>query len=130
MSTPKVGDIWYRLEDRRYAPPVDEWGDIIGTGRADVEVRKFRVIKITPKGVRVAEAFLDGTFRPITTAESRVILDSSYKRFACPTMALALESYQARKKRQIGIYQARASAAKECLRIALKKYGEQNVVIG
>lgn len=89
----KVGDVWYRFEDGRYAAPPDEYGDSQGPGRFYVRLRRLNVAKVTPKGVRL----LTGEF----------ILDSSTKKFACPTIALAKTSFIKRKERQKEILKAR-----------------------
>jgi hypothetical protein len=39
----------YRYEDWRYAAPVDEYEKVIGSGRTEVKLYIFPIIKHTPK---------------------------------------------------------------------------------
>ena len=104
------GEVWYRYEDRRYAEPVDEWGDSYGTGRLEVNLIKIPVRKHTPKGVWLG-----------WSAPGRFVLTSARKRYACPTAEEAKESFIARKKRQASIYRARLRDAEEAIRLAQKQ---------
>ena len=110
--------VWYRYEDRIYAPPIDEFGDVCGKGRVEVLQRELRVIKFTPKG-----AWLDVGF-----GEKRFVLRNCRKRYACPTIAEAKESFRQRKLRQRGIYQARVDHADRCLRIIDLDFDHRKVV--
>lgn len=91
--------VWYRYDDFRYAPPLNEYEEPVGPGRAAVRLHKFKVLKETPKGVWIR---YHGDF-----SDKRFVLSTARKRFACPTKEEALESFLARKTRQRGIYQAR-----------------------
>ena len=92
---------WYRFVDIQWAPPVDEWDNIIGVGKLTVELYRWHVEKHTPKGVR-----LEG---------GKFVLRDARKRWACPTIEEALESFKARKKRQIKIHQATVRRAEKAL---------------
>ena len=99
MTTDEV-EYWYRYYDFRYAAPIscgeyDE--EVIGTSTAAVHLEKFEVIKHTPKGVWINMGLGDKKF----------VLKCARKRFACPTIEEAKESFLARKKRQLRIHQAR-----------------------
>lgn len=96
MATPQVDDTWYRYEDQRYAPPLDEWERPCGAGRLAVELREYRVSRVTPKGV-----WLGGFYT------RRFVLLEANKRFACPTKAEAMTSFLARKEKQAGILSSR-----------------------
>lgn len=111
---PATGDTWYRIEDRRYSI-ADDYGDHAYTDH-DAAIRVLTVIKVTPKGVRVQFG---------TCGEVHFVLDSATRKFACPTVALALESYQARKRRQMGIYQARIDGIRDSL-LAAERHVEQH----
>jgi hypothetical protein len=91
----------WRIEERRYAGGVDEYGDPIPGDRGPMEIRLFavRVAKKTPKGWR-----LDG---------GKFVLASATKRWACPTIEEAFVSYDARKERQARIHQSRMMEALE-----------------
>ena len=95
--TAKVGDVWYRIVDGRYAPPLDEYEQPIGTGRPYLRTEEYRVIRVTPCGV-----VLDN---------GRVVLEHWTKKFACPTIELARVSFLARKRRQLTIHRARVEQA-------------------
>jgi hypothetical protein len=97
---------WFRYEDVRYAAPVDEWGDSYGIGHLEVKLRKFPVLKHTPKG-----AWINGW------RGRRFVLRDARKRYACPTLEEAKESFIARKKRQAGIYRARLRDAEEAIKL-------------
>lgn len=84
MSTPAY---WYRIVDGRYAPASDEWGMPVGAGQVYVSVLEYRVMRETAKGVRLDNG--------------RFVLRDARKRFACPTVEEAVESYLARKYRQL-----------------------------
>lgn len=102
---------WYRVVDGRYAAPLDEWERPLGSGRAFVTLISLRVIKTTPKGVRLE----DGRF----------VLRDARKRYACPTETEAWESWFARKQRQLTILEAQVDQVYEVLGLAqLSQYNE------
>jgi hypothetical protein len=103
---------WYRFEDRRYSVSDPETGEHDYT-RHDVELKTFTVAGYTPKGVWLRLYFT-----------KRWVKYGARRRFACPTIAEALESYVARKNKQEAIYQARADAAKRCKVIAMTRWGK------
>lgn len=86
------GDIWYRFENHLESAGVDEWDNPLGPPQVRVNIRKFVVEKETPKGVWLQAAF----FR-------RFVLRGARKRYACPTLEEALESFKARKQAQLRI---------------------------
>lgn len=56
----------------------------------------------------------------------RFVLDNSHKRYACPTKPAALESYHARKRRQVKILLAQLREAEAALQ--LQNVGEMSLV--
>jgi hypothetical protein len=90
---------WYRYEDVQYASQLNEYDEPIGPGRLEVKLREIPVIKHTPKGVWIG--YGNGIL------EKKFVLRDSRKRYACPTIEEAKESFIARKKCQVGIYRAR-----------------------
>jgi hypothetical protein len=104
------------LEDYNTAAPLDEYDNPIpGGGSTHVRLIKFQVVRHTPKGVWLSWF----------GCRSRFVLKGAHKRFACPTLAEAKESFLARKKRQIGIYEARIKTAKQAIELAEKeRFGE------
>ena len=73
-----------------------------------VHLREFEVLRTTPCG-----AWIEGQY-----GRKRFVLKDSRKRYAHPTVDEARESFIARKKRQLSIYQARARTAERALEIA------------
>lgn len=122
-------EYWYRYEDVKYAAPIDEYERPIGEGRVEVRLRKYRVIKHTPKGVWISQDFW---FTPHhdhiypDNVNKKFVLRDARKRFACPTIEEALESFKARKKRQIRILRAQARDAEKALEKADKEHERQN----
>ena len=97
---------FYRYEDVVYASPLDEFDNPTGPGRLEVVRRRYRVVKATPCGV-----WLD---------IGRFVKTSGRKRFAWPTEAEALVSFQARKQRQLSILRAQASRVERALAMAAR----------
>lgn len=98
---------WYRFEDKRYANTPDEFGESRGSHLV-VELRRFPVLRETRTGV----------WLQIFPGMNRFTRRDVYRRFACPTIEEAFESYRARKAKQIRIYQARVESAREALLMA------------
>jgi len=96
----------YRIEERRYAGGTDEWGDPIpgDRGPMNLVLSSHDVARTTPKGWRLMSG--------------RFVLREATRRWACPTVEEALESFQARKRRQSSILLARAAAALQAGRAA------------
>lgn len=91
-------EYWFRYDD--YLVSLDE-----ETTEVRIRLRKMRVVRYTPQG-----AWLEDVFNPMTGRhDTRLVLRTSRKRYACPTEAEAMTSFIARKKRQLSIldYQAR-----------------------
>lgn len=88
---------WYRYVDVTYAAPVDEWDNICGPSRTVTVLREYPVIKLTPQGAQLR-----------VDLSTRWAKRDCIRHFACPTKAEAGESYLARKKKQLGIFLARA----------------------
>lgn len=78
-------EMWYRVKEKRYATPVDEFGNPIDGSTRGVLLEKFNVLKHTPKGVRLSNG--------------RFVLRDAMKRYACPTIVEAYESFFARKSK-------------------------------
>lgn len=107
--------VYYRYEEYATAS-ADEWGDYDPRSRRiNVRLRSYRVVKKTPKGAWVAESY--GPL--IWSGKPRFVLDESTKRFACPTLAEALDSFMARKRKQIRLMSRRIDDAEEAMRLAL-----------
>jgi hypothetical protein len=102
-----VGDTWFRFEDVRYAAPLNEYDEPQGPGRLAVELRRYTVTKVTPKGV-----WLFG---------SRFVLADATKKFACPTQEAARQSFLARKRRQLRILNAQVADVQSAIELGEAK---------
>lgn len=100
----EVGDTFYRYEDRRYAPMLDEFDNPDGPGRVAVELQTYRVTKTTPCGVR-----LDG---------ARFVNQQRIKQFAHSTKEQAHAAFLARKARQASILQKQLADVQKAVKLA------------
>jgi hypothetical protein len=107
---------WYRYEATHYAAPADEFGESRGFGSTSIVLHEYEVARTTPKGVWLRIGFY-GDFAALD-AHERFVLTSARKRFACPTKREAMDSFIARKKKEIRIYTARIERARGDLRAA------------
>lgn len=110
---PSVGDLWYRVEGKRYSTVVDADLELYAS-KLVMLVLVFKVIKVTPKGVWVAthipaSSCITGT--EITFHDQRFIKLKSVRKFAHPSKIDAYSSYVHRKKRQIHILTQQLSDA-------------------
>lgn len=101
---------YYRYTNIRYASPLDEFDNPIGTGRLDVLCQEYQVTKTTKCGVWLTDTY--NIIKPF------FVLNTAKKRYALPSKKEALESFMARKKRQISILSRQMKDAEEALRIA------------
>lgn len=117
-------NVAYRFEDRRYSIS-DEYGDHAYTSHT-VALLVFPLIKYTPCGMWIANFWTEYPQQPMPWREDvdyclpgkRFVNLQANKRFALPTIPLALESYRARKNREIHIYEARIKGAKSHIEAA------------
>lgn len=103
-----VGNTWYRVEATLTSHGVDEFDDPIGPGYMAVRFHRYNVVKVTPKGVRLAVC----GFNP------RTVLHASTKKFAYATKAEALEGFIHRKNRQRKILMCQVARCDEAKRNA------------
>jgi hypothetical protein len=98
---------WYRYEDTRHAT-INEWGDVEGPSYVAVYLRKYELVKETPKGAWIRLGPFSG---------KRFVLREARKRFACPTIEEAKESFIARKTAEIRHNQNRINHARRAIDI-------------
>ena len=118
MSTDEE-EVWYRFEDFRtaYWNPWDE--DAHGPSSCAIRLMEFKVVKTTPKGVWLSrKSGLDD----FTDSYKRFVRRDAVKRYACPTIQEAKESFIARKERQVGILSAQKKHAKQAIVLIQRKY--------
>lgn len=97
----------YRFDGVRYSAGVDEWGDPLPyKGRREIRCSAYPIIKRTMKGAWIYT--YDGGGKKFVNLTAR-------KQFACLTKQLALESFIARKQRQIKILNSQLDDAKTFL---------------
>lgn len=82
-------------------------------GRTFIHVHEYEVVKETPKGYWIMLSNFDVTRRWVPKI--------SQKKFACSTVKSAMESFVARKKRQIKILQAQLDRAKSAFATGTEK---------
>ena len=95
-------DVLWRCEAKRYSYIIGAGTDRFGTTPPRLEMWWYNVSKRTLKG-----AWLGGRF----------VLLSAHKKWACNTEQEALESFIARKKRQIKILSAQLQQARDDLHL-------------
>ena len=94
----------YRFEDHRVSVGYDEINDCSIGSRAEVTLRAYKIIKRTPKGAWIQDF-----------CRKRFVRLTARKKFACETREEALESFRARKRRQIRILQEQIGHARSAL---------------
>lgn len=100
---PEGVDVLWRCEAKRYSVVIDAEAEIYGTTDPRLEMTWWRVTKRTPKGARLVEG--------------RFVLLTARKRWACNTRQEALESFVARKRRQIDILDDKLARARKELQL-------------
>jgi hypothetical protein len=97
-------EVWYRFEEYVSAS-YDSENDTVGFSTVHIQLFSYPVTKYTPKGAILAVGY------------PRFVRRDARKRFACPTIEEAKESFLARKRRQAGIHEARARIARKAIDI-------------
>ena|ERR1700692_1678345 len=100
---PKGIDVLWRLESKRYSICLDPEVELYGTSSPRLEMQWWRVSKRTPKGAQLEIG--------------KFVLLTALKKWACNTEDEAIESFKARKKKQIKILTAQLNAAKADLQL-------------
>lgn len=120
--------LWFRYEDRLVSSGVDEWGDSAGPGVVTINLRKFEVIRTTPKGVWLVP-YVDflGRFQWPADGELRIgerarfVRLDARKQYASPTKEAALLAFQARKEAQTRILAAQLANAQKALALSKRE---------
>jgi hypothetical protein len=98
-----------RYDDIVYAAALDEWDRSTGPGTVDVKLRRYPILKRTPKGAWIDTGL--GMLQP------RFVLLNARKRFACPTEPEAMESFIQRKRNQLRILKSQVARVEKALRL-------------
>lgn len=96
----------YRFEDYGVSHGSEECGFY---STRELSLREFLVVRETPRG-----AWIEGPFG----LTRRFVRLNARKRYACPTVEEARESFMARKKRQIRILRTQLANAEQSLQLA------------
>lgn len=119
---PKDAEHLYRYEEVHYSLGCDQFDNPYPGYRLELRLLEYRVRRRTPKGawieddrwprrLRMAD---DGQYKNEIDQE-RFVLLTARKQFACSTKEDALESFKARKHRQIRILKAHLKGAERAL---------------
>ena len=103
---PAGSPVLWRCEAKRYSYCVDPDRDVYGVTDPKLEMWWFTIDRATPKGAWVCNRF---------------VLLTATKRWACPTEEEALESFMARKRKQIRILSIQLARAQADLALAYPK---------
>ena len=104
----------YRYVETMRSSGLDESGLIAGSPDVRIDVEAYPVLRRTPKGVWIRYAL-----------QEKFILDTAKKKFAHSTPELALESFIARKTRQIKLLESQMSKARRALQLAEDLWNER-----
>ena len=104
VSKPLSLGTMYRYVDSRYSIGSEDYGY---STRVSVSILEYSVIKQTPGGVWIQDEW--------RIMKPRFVLNRGKKRFALETKELALQSFIARKRKQIIILRNQLLNAKEAL---------------
>jgi hypothetical protein len=108
--TPQVGDTWYRWDEHWYATGYDEDRDCASGSTCNAVCEEWTVAKVTPCGVQLVRHLIQGDVGSSDYwTRRRFVLLNARKRFACPTMEEATESFYARKQCALRYAQRRIS---------------------
>lgn len=107
-------EVWYRFDDIYYSRGLDEYDEPRPGYDARCVMTRFSVVRHTPKGAWIVDI----------TGRRRWVKRDARKRYACPTMEEAMESFQARKRRQVSILCAQIVRVEAALAAARREYPE------
>lgn len=110
-------DFLYRFKEIYYNRGLDQFDNPLPGSYIELNIEKYEIIKKTKKGVWIYTGDVLGGIKCFCNSK-RFVLLSGKKRFAYPTKKEALESFKARKNRQIEILSHRLGNAKSALNLA------------
>lgn len=99
-------EVWYRYDSYLVSAGVDEFDSPLGPPSVAVYLHTYKVLKHTRRGV-----WLDNY------NAKRFVLSTARKRFACPTIEEAKQSFIARKRRQAHILQRQVEHALRAIEV-------------
>lgn len=120
-DAPQVGDTWYRYEDQLVGS-YDAFDDRVTGSSTKLQLVEYKVGRVTPKGVWLGHFFGMPNPDNVDTRGCRFVRLDAHRRHACPTKEEALQSFLARKERQLSILCKQVQRVKEAIQLA--KSGE------
>lgn len=108
-------EVLYRYVDRVFSRGVNEFDDPLPGYTLRVELREYQIVKRTPSGAWIYVGYSFPIPLPLDGRDKRFIRLTARKKFACETKEEAMESFRARKVRQIEILRARLRKAEDAL---------------
>lgn len=103
-------DALWRVEAKRYCVAIDPDRDKYGVSDPELQAWWYRVKRRTAKGAWINLGGME-----------KFVLLTANKRFACNTVAEALESFKARKNRQVAILKRQLAHAEADLALTSEK---------
>lgn len=116
----------YRFESVRYSNGCDEWDNPYPGHTVGLTMHSYPILKKTPKGAWIASTRYLDFAQPNGRARMFILLTAK-KQFACATKERALESFLARKRVMISIYNGRIADAGIAIELAIRKLKELGV---
>jgi len=117
----EMKEYFYRYDYFRVSKGCDEWGNPYPGHGITLYQQKYEVLKHTPKGTWIILGWdgyvVEGNLTPV----KRFVLRDATKRYACPTIKEALESFKYRKIRQKSLLNDKI----EDINIALRKADDE-----
>lgn len=108
----------YRYEARSYSIVIDAEYDLYGSTGLKLELEKFRIVKVTPKGNWITYGM---------GSKDTWVSNTTRKRYAHPSKEKALAAYIIRKQYYVGHCKTRLSVAKQELELGNERQQrEQN----
>ena len=106
------GAVWYRVEAQLVSAGVDEFDNPLGPAQVYIYVRKYPVVKVTPKGVWLN-----------VYGSKRFVRQEVRKRFACPTEQEAHLSFIARAERRCRILESQLASTRRGIALSKRALG-------
>ena len=104
--------VWYRVEAQLVSAGVDEFDNPLGPAQVYIYVRKYPVVKVTPKGVWLN-----------VYSSKRFVRQEARKRFACPTEQEAHLSFIARAERRCCILESQLASTRRGIALSKRALG-------
>lgn len=110
----------YRYNEIHVSLGCDYWGDPLPGHKVEIWLEEYPIVKRTPKGVwiNLYSHIYPVPLEPSWTDGKKFVNLEARKKYACLTKEEALESFKARKRKQINILKGQLKDAEQALKIA------------